>query len=195
MTYGLTVSTPPAVEPVTLAEAKAHLRIETSSDDTVITALIVAARQQLEEICNRAFVTQTLVKTMECWPACGCIRLPRPRAIAVTSVKYLDAALVLQTVDPANYVLTAGREPAEIWPVNGYCWPSPAVNNPNAVQVTWTAGYGPAAADVPELVKHAIKFLVAHWYENRETVNIGNIVNDLPFALQSLIDLIRVRVI
>ena len=191
MKYGLKIMTGPSVEPVTVAEAKAHLRLEHSADDTLIGSLITAARLFIESVTSRAFMTQTLMMTLQCFPACGRIDLVRSPVQTVSHIKYLDSAGALQTLDSANYALSAGREPAQIWKASNGTYPLVLTDNPNAVQVTYVAGYGNNASDVPENVKQAIKFLVSHWYENRETVTSSNF-SEMPLALQALINQISI---
>lgn len=187
----LKLVTPPAGEPVSTDELKAHLRVEHSSDNSLIDGLNKAARLQLEEITNRAFMQQTLLHVLPDWPAAGRIKLPRSPLISVSSVKYYDTAGVLQTLSAAAYVVDAVNEPGQVFPAYGYVWPTVQADRPDAVQIEYLAGF-PTAAEVPENIKHAVKFLAAHWYENRETVNIGNISPELPFTLQALIASIRV---
>lgn len=188
--YALQVTTPPSLEPLSVAEAKTHLRLEESEDTAYVESLIKVARQHLEELANRAFITQTLKLSLCGWPSSRIIRLPRAPAQSVVDVKYIDGAGMLQTISPSDYVLNAAAEPAEIWPNAGKSWPSIATH-PQAVQITYTAGYGSAAADVPETVRHTMRFLVAHWYENREIMSAGSAI-PLPMTIDNLVSLFRV---
>ncbi len=162
----LTLNTPPAIEPVTLAQAKAHLKVDTSDDDALIAALVAAARARAEWHTGRALVTQGWTLHLDGWPADGNIEIPLPPLQAVTAVTTYardDSAAVmsssLYTVDtasaPARLALKLGVPP----PTN--------LRGVNAIAVGFTAGYGDAADDVPPLLKAAILELIAFLYENR----------------------------
>lgn len=144
---------PPATEPVTLEEAKPHLRVDGTEEDSLISALIVAARQKAEEYTRRAFITQTWELALD--SACGVLYLPRPPVQAVEAVT-LDG----EGVAPENYALV-GPEALHVKV------PLYAVN-PGGVVIRYKTGYGDAASDVPQAIRQAILMLVAHMYEARE---------------------------
>lgn len=164
--YGLVQSVAPAEEPITLAEAKTHMRVETDYTDEnslIEDALIPAARQYCETVTGRQFITATWVMKMDEFPRV--IWLPRPPALTVTSITYVDTAGDSQTVTAANYTLDTYATKARITEAYGEVWPS-TQSIANAVTVTYTAGYG-AASTVPESLKAAIKMVVADMYEHR----------------------------
>lgn len=162
---GLVLVTPPAEEPVTLAEAKLHLRVDIPDDDLLIEALLVAAREYVEMYTRRQLVTATWQLQLDTW--LPCIRPPKPPLQGVTEIEYLDTSETLQAVDPTTYRVDTAREPGRIVLATGVSWPSLAPV-PGAVQVTYDAGYGAASA-VPETFKSAIKLLCADLYEHRES--------------------------
>lgn len=186
--------TPPAAEPVTLADAKTHLRVDHSADDTLIESLIVAARQHVENVTWRALVTQTWEISLAAWPVGGRIELPFPPLQSVTWVKITDDAGAVTTVDSGLYVVDTYATPGAVLPRAGESWPSfrPAAVNP--IVVRYAAGYG-AAADVPALLKAAVRLLVGHWYENREAavVAAGTVASELPLAVESIVTQYMVR--
>lgn len=184
----LKLITAPASEPVTLTEAKAHLRIDTTDDDALITSLIIAARSEAEKITRRALVNQTWELALDSFH-CREISLPFPRLQSVTSVKYVDVSGVEQTLDTLMYQVDADSEPARIAPVYGAFWPATMVQL-NAVRIRYVAGYGAAAATVPDAIKAWIKVRVATLYENREGISSGN-VSQTPF-IDGLLDEYRV---
>lgn len=170
----------PASEPITIAEAKVHLRVESdfTDDDTLITALIVAARQGAEHMTGRALIPQTLELALDEFEEE--ISLLRPPLASVSSVKYVDADGVLQTLSTSDYILDDHSAPARVVPAYGTSWPSTRCQ-PNAVLIRYVAGYANAAA-VPQEIKQWMLLRIGVMYENREEVNIGNIVTEMPFV-------------
>lgn len=162
----LVLVSPPANEPVTVNEAKAHLRVVGTDDDVYISDLIAAARRHVETITRRALLTQTWDYALDSFPPCA-IEVPLPPLVSVVSIKYLEAATGIQATLPgAAYRVDSKRQPGRITPEVGVPWPVtyPA---PNAVEIRFTAGAA-TTADVPEPIRHAIKLMVGTWYENRE---------------------------
>ena len=140
--------TAPAFEPVSRAEAKLHLRIDTTADDALIDGLILAARQHAETVTQRALVAQTWDDKRPRFPwntYWGNIWLPKPPISSVTSVTYLDSNGTSQTWDSANYVtdLPAGpwARKGRIYPAYSASYPSTRAI-PNAVTIRFVAGYG-----------------------------------------------------
>lgn len=191
--------TPPAVEPVSLDEAKAHCRVEHDLDNALITALAVAARQHFERETNRALVTQTWRLDLDRFPRGGePIRLTRGPVASISSLAYIDEAGANQTVAAEARIDDVGGDIGRIAPLYNEPWPwwwagCSAARRINAVAVTFVAGYGVAAA-VPELAKVAIKLLVGHWYENRETVVVGQRAQTVtvPIAADAIIASYRI---
>lgn len=182
----LTLVTAPATEPVALADAKAHLRVDATTDDTLISALITAARQYAETVTRRAMVTQTWDLTMDEWPDSDRIIVPLPPLQSVTSITYKDTDGTASTLATTEYIVDTKSEPGRIVLAYGKDWPTTTLYPAGAITVRFTAGYGEATA-VPQGIKQAILLLVGHWYEQREAVNVGNIVNPLPFAVDALL--------
>ena len=158
----LTVETAPAVEPVTLTEAKQHLRVDIDDDDTYIEALIVAARQYAEEYLDRALISQQLAVRMDTFPYE--FELPRPPmatsgTLTTTAVTYaLDpgsastAVPTTTTLSTSQYRVDRDDTPGRIRTVYNGTWPS-HLSDPNAVTVTWWAGYGSSTSDVPQAMQ------------------------------------------
>lgn len=162
---GLMLHAAPSVEPISLIEAKAHLRVDHSTDDTLITASIVAARAAAENFCQRALITQQWKKTLDFFP-CG-ITLPMPPVQSVVSLKYYDTNGVQQTLDSLTYTLDVMNEPGRLVPAYGLTWPATR-DIPNTVEVIYKAGYGDAAVNVPGPIKAWILLKIAELYEYRE---------------------------
>lgn len=189
----LTIVTPPAEEPVTLTEAKNHLRVDLTDDDSLISALIVAAREHAEAITRRAFITQTLKLSLDAFPANnGPIYVPMPPLQSVNSLKYFDTDGMEQTLtEGTDFLVDNESEPGRITPAPDTGWPV-TQNRPNAVSVEFVAGFGDASK-VPQGIKQAILLMVGHWYENREAVTMqGNNAGELPMAVDSLLMMHRI---
>lgn len=183
---GLTLLIPPAAEPMTTAEAKLHLREDDASQDTLILSLIIAARDYVERFTRRALIKQTWRLSIDEFPCNGRIRLPMPQLLAVKSVKYTDLSGAEATLPADQYVVDTASLPGKIDRAYGVIWPS-TLCVPNAVRVEFDCGYGESPASIPEGLKAAMKLLIGNWYENREAVNVGNIVTPMPMAAESLL--------
>jgi uncharacterized phiE125 gp8 family phage protein len=178
---GLKVATPPEVEPVTLAEAKAHLRLDTNTDDTYVSALITAARERVELFLRRALITQTIEYTIDGFPA-GEIDLPRPPLQSIEWIKYIDTAGTLQTLPLANYVAdVSSNEIARVALAWNRFWPITRCLI-NAVVIRFVAGYGDSPEDVPQAIRHGILIEIGNLYENREDVVVGQAINMMPVS-------------
>lgn len=169
------VVTPP--EPlVTLSEAKAHLRERSDGGDTLIQAYIAAASAHVDGpygILGRAVGKQTLEVVTYGWP----LSIGFGPANQITSITYTDS-LGEQAVAPETFVLMGDR----VRPATGSTWPSQY--DPRAgVRVRYEAGF----EVVPMPIKQAVLLIVGQWYEAREAVNIGNIVNELPNGAKALL--------
>ena len=176
----------PVLEPVSLADAKEHLGVFHPASDGRITALIMAARQFVEEWTGRQLITATWKLTLDTFPA-GIIRLPKPPLITVSSVKYYDQDGVLQTLATSVYQADSSDEPARFGLQSGEAWPSIEDGRYGAVEITYTAGYGAAASSVPPAIVHAVKLLIGHWNENREAVSTGSVSTEIALALKSIL--------
>jgi len=136
----LRIITPPAIEPVTLAELKKHLRITHDDEDAILRTYLQAARMYAETtLCWRAFIEQELELTKDYFPSV--FSLPRPPLQSVTSITYRTRDGTVETIDPADYIVDTDSEPARIVPAVDERWPSDALYPVNAVRVRYTAGY------------------------------------------------------
>lgn len=173
--------TPPASEPVTLDEAKLHLREDGTAQDAYINSLITAAREYVENDILRALITQQWQRKVDWFPrdVLEPILLPRPPLQSVESVTFIDDAGNPQTLDPATYIVDTDSLPGRVWRHPDVQWPETDLGRPNAVTVNYTAGYGGIASDVPEPLVHAIKLLVAQLFENRQPEITGKTVSAL----------------
>lgn len=170
----LKLITPPASEPVSLVEAKAHLRVVGADDDALITSLISAARQSAESMTGRALMPQTWELALDEFG--DEIRLPMPPLVSVTSVQYTDADGATQTLAISGYHVDDYSAPARLLPAYGTSWPATRAQA-NAIRIQYQAGYANSAA-VPHEVKQWMLLRIGMLYENREETNVGNIVTE-----------------
>lgn len=187
----LKLVTGPSTEPLTTALAKNHLRVDIDDDDTLIGNLITAARKYFEETSRRSLITQTWRLNLDEWPEGDEILLPRPPLQSVTSVVYKDSAGDSTTWSSDAYIVDTDSEPGRIVLAYGESWPSVTLLPANPIVITYVAGYGDNASDVPEQMIQAIRLLIGHFYENREGTVGGTIIRDVPMTVDSLIWLNR----
>lgn len=157
---------PPAAEPLTLAEVKAHLRLDGSTEDALLTTLIAAARAYLEAETGLALITQTLRFYRDDWPADGLIQLAIAPLQRLESVTVYDAAGSPHTVPLEGHVLDAAAMPARLFLAT-----QPAVGRAvNGIEIDVLAGFGDTGADVPDALKRAMLTHIALMYELRGAV-------------------------
>lgn len=178
---GLVLITPPAVEPISTAAAKLHLRVDHADEDTLIDRLIRAARIHVEEITGRALITQTWEYREERFPyyASEPIKLGRSPLQTIISVKYYNGAGVLTTVSAADYFADVSLLRGEVTLAYGASWPATRYQR-NAVAIQFVAGYGDNAEDVPEDLTAAMLLHIGHLYANREAFITGTIIQSNP---------------
>jgi uncharacterized phiE125 gp8 family phage protein len=188
---GLTLVTGPTQEPVALAEAKAHMRVSISEDDGIIAGYVLAARNYLEQITGRAFLTQTWDYTIDYgmgwisnWQsryAGSYIEVPKSPLQSVTTISYVDDNGVTQTLASSQYVVDGSTTIGTIRPAYNVSWPS-ARWQPASVTVRFVAGW---TTNFPDSLRQAILLLAGQWYEHREIVS--DVTAELPMVVASLI--------
>lgn len=190
----LIVITPPAVEPVSLAEAKAYLRVDGADEDLLITGLIRAAREYCESVKGHAFYEQTLELALTGWPYSfggdepDRIILPRATPLrSIVSVKYRSSAGTESTWATSEYVADAVRQPGALMLGYGKSWPDSDLYPASPIRIRYVAGVTPSSPEIPfpEAWKLAMKLLIGHWYRNREAVTVGSTasVSSSPLAI------------
>lgn len=180
--------TPPAAEPITLSEAKAQCRVDTSDEDAYITGLITVAREYLEETLDISILNQTWEARYDSFPIWEII-LPRPpMAVGTVTIEYRDEAGQTQTITSAANAFQVDRNviPGRIYPLYNGVWPA-VRGDENSVLVRWVAGYGASGASAPAILRQAMLLLVAHWFEMRQPVFAGySQVLPVPHTFQTL---------
>jgi uncharacterized phiE125 gp8 family phage protein len=169
---GLKLVTPPALEPVTLDEAKAYLRVETADEDALLTRLIAAARHAAERATGRALITQSWRMVLDRWPASRVVELPFSPLQSLDAVVLIDDADTESVWPASGYVTDLAAEPGRLALRDGVAPPLPG-RDIAGLAVDFTAGYGDQPADVPEALRQAVIRLVAHWFEHRDGLEAG----------------------
>jgi len=199
----------PGIEPVDLVTAKNHLRVDSdlTQDDTLISLLIAAARRYAESYCGRSFISQQWRLVADSFPGGAAMAVPhgvpyglpvnaflleRGAVQSVDSVVYTAMDGSESTMPSTDWVLDASGPVARITPRFGKIWPIP-LPQIGAVKVNYTAGYGPAASDVPEGIRHWMLLRIGSMYEHREEVALvqRGKIEALPFV-DGLLDPYRV---
>lgn len=184
------VSVQPSEEPVSVAQAKAWLKVENSVDDDLITALVSAARSAVESYTGQKLISQTIEETFNCFPTAtmhnrfAALCLTHGPLRSVTSVEYQASAGIYSTLSTDNYTAHSYQNPPLITAAYEGAWPG-VIDYPEAVKITYVVGIAADADGVPELYKNAIKKLVTQWYENRAE-NMRRMPTDVEWMLNAV---------
>ena len=180
------------MEPLTLADLKAHLRIDHDHEDQLIEGVISTARRIAEEFSGRAFIQRTMR-----YEACGFptetgarsdhIKLALPPLVSITSFEYLDeSAGTFATWASTNYIVDTTAEPGRVYRAYEVSWPTIRQQH-NAVKITYVTGNATGSSDVPEHYKHALRLISEGLYEDRGEYVTGTIVKQLPRTAQDIL--------
>lgn len=188
--YPRKLITAPTSEPVSLAEARAHLQDPPQQDDAMISTLITVARQYIEEVASIRFMTQTWDIFLEEFPDDEDIDLPFAPLQSVTYLKYTDSANTQYTFSSSLYHVDTAHEPGEITLAYGEQWPTVTLKTSNPIVVRAVFGYA-SASDVPAPLRQAMLLLIEHYYTNRGLVVISDRAGardvEIPFTVSALI--------
>lgn len=186
----------PATEPLSLLEAKLHLRVDIPDDDALIAALISSVRQYAETLTRRAFIQQTWQYVIDSFPGPTMIGIPwgktftlpdhaiaieKSRVQQVTAINYLDMSGNPQVMPAATYIVDYSSEPCRITPVFGQIWPIP-MPQIGACNVQFVAGY---AAPVAFSTSSSTLTVQSPWktYAVGDAIQLSNVGGLLPAAL------------
>lgn len=185
--------TGPTYEPLDLEETKKALSWTSDLDDTLIDTWISTARQRFEQQTGRQLMTATWEAWLDAFPCV--IELPKAPLISVVSIKYVDADGALTTLDPSAYSVKAPQGPQGdrgwIEPAYGATWPSTR-DESGAVRVRYTAGYGSAQGDVPELVRSGLYLLLSDFWCSR-CANEEKVAPKKPIGMDELLSAFTLR--
>jgi uncharacterized phiE125 gp8 family phage protein len=174
----------PALEPISLADAKAHLKIDHAADDDLLQAAIVSARFHVEAATRRALIAQQWRIHLDAWPRSRIVRLSVAPLLSVDAVTVTDANGEATVLDPADYEADVASVPARLVLVAGA--PAPG-RSANGIAIDVTAGYGATSVEVPAALRQAVLMLVAHWYEHRGAVGHDLAVLVAPLGFETLV--------
>lgn len=187
----LTLVTAPEVEPITDAEIREHLHIDSGDGSALVNTYINAAVDYCEKFQNRVYIEQIWYLTLDDFPRYDVIPIPLPPLMSVSSVTYYGTGGTSNTMTTTSYIVDTASSPGRLSLAYGESWPSIDMRPVNGVVVKFTAGYGSAATSVPAFVKQAIKLLVGHWYEHREDTDI-KLLQNIPAGVESLLTYERI---
>lgn len=187
MTYILL--TPPAAEPLTLAEVKAHLRLDAGDEDDLLARLVTTAREHLERETGLCLVSQQWRLSLDRFPREGIVPLSRSPVRAIDAVTVYDADGNPHAVDLAGHLLDGEARPARLWlrdmPSSGR-----AVNG---IEIDFSAGYGEAATDVPDTLKRAMLLHIGHMFAFRGVISPDQQPAGIPEGYDRLVNPFRMR--
>lgn len=187
--FSLVRVTAPATAPISLAEAKTQMRVESSDDDGIIQRLIDAAVAfvDVQGALGKAMITQTWGQWLS--PNPSTVYLSLGPVQSVSAIKYYDVDGALQTATLADFNVFGTPNRISVSPKSGKAWPVTQTRD-DAIKIEYVIGYGSTSSSVPETVRHALMMLVAHWYDMRET-STEKQMYDLPFGFTDMIGIER----
>lgn len=173
--------TPPALEPVTIADARAFLRISTESEDEILRRIIKTARELVEAEAGLALVDQTWRLRVDRWPRSGRLAIFKYPVKAVTAVVAYRPDGSAISMEPEEFMLQHGRRPQRV-----YMAQYPDAQTFCGLEVDFIAGFGETGVEVPDALKQAILTLTAHLYENRAGLDTAKA--ELPVMVGQMVD-------
>lgn len=180
---------PPAAEPLTLAEVKAHLRIDGAEEDALLASLIRAAREHLERETGLCLILQRWRLYLDHWPKDGVIRLAKCPVQAIQNVTVYDGEGAALDVSLEDHLLDGEGRPARLWLKNP---PSPG-RAVNGIEIDFSAGFGEAGTDVPDTLKRAVSIHVGHMFAFRGAISPEDQPAGIPDGYERLIAPFRLR--
>ena len=187
--FSLVQITGPTVTPISLAEAKGQMKVESSDDDAIIQRLIASAVAFVDAqgALGKAMITQTWGQWLS--PNPGTVYLLLGPVQSVSAIKYYDVDGALQTATLADFNVFGTPNRISVSPKSGKAWPVTQTRD-DAIKIEYIIGYGASSTSVPETVRHALMMLVAHWYDMRET-STEKQMYDLPYGFTDMIGIER----
>ena len=186
----LRVITKPTAEPMALAEVKNHLRVEHTDDDSVIIAIMLAAREYVETYLDQTLIVTQYKMTLDLFPLH--IELPKSPLSTVSGydsviLTYKTNSQITTTLSSSDYRIDASAVPAVLRTNYGESWPAHLADY-NSIEVEFWAGNCSSGTNVPRVIRHAMLMLITHLYENRSSVQVGTVATVVPDSMRMLLD-------
>ena len=174
------------IEPITKDEQKRHMRVDLTDEDAEIEIYITAARKEIEKLTGTHMIEQSYRLWLDNFPACNTIYIPIGPVIAIDSITYFDENDTESTFSATSYVTDVISIPGRIKLKSSGSWPTTTLRVLNGVKISFDTGFGDSASTVPQNLRHAVRLLAAHYFENREAF-IYKSIHELPMGVASLI--------
>lgn len=176
----------PAEPAVSLDRFKAHARISHNLEDDLLRGFMWDATEHFQARTFQTLIKTTYIQDQDGWTNPICLR--ESPLMELESISYYDADNQLQTLDLVTvHVIIEDHSPGQICLADGQTWPETAVR-PDAVQIRYTAGVAEVPDDLPQDIQTAVCMIAAYRNEERSAVNVGNIVNQMPLAVDIAIN-------
>jgi uncharacterized phiE125 gp8 family phage protein len=180
----------PASEPVSLDDAKAYLKLDTTDEDALVTTLVTAARLHVEGTTGRALITQSWRLVLDDWPPVGLVRLPVAPLQSLTEITAYDVNGDAVTLSTDGVLWDALAAPSLLYLPTGFG--DEVVLRPfQGIEIDYVAGYGSDPADVPATLRQAMLLLVAYWFENRDAVVLAGAGSVVPSGFEQIVGAYR----
>lgn len=182
----LVMTSGPLAEPVSVADAKAHMRVDSTAEDALIASLIVTSRLHIEAALGLALLTQAWSYFVDAWPRSRESVLPLKPVQTVATVRVWAQDGTSQTLAAETYTLDGEGMPPRLVLSRSAAPPAPG-RSASGIEIAFSAGFGDAGIDVPAPIRQALLLLVAHWFENREPNRIGAADSEIPHMISTLL--------
>jgi uncharacterized phiE125 gp8 family phage protein len=176
----------PASEPVSLDDAKAYLKLDSTDDDALVTTLITAARLHIEGTTGQALLSQSWRVVVDDWPPAGLIRLPVSPLTSLTAITAYDRDGNPSALSLAGVLWDATAAPTVLFLPASFGAGVP-LRDRQGIEIDYVAGFGGDPADVPATLIQALLTLVAYWYENRDAVLIAGSGSVIPAGIDLML--------
>tara|TARA_R110002020_G_scaffold159525_8_gene343432 strand:- start:1008 stop:1607 length:600 start_codon:yes stop_codon:yes gene_type:complete len=188
------IETPSTAVINTQGEAKAHLRVDFTDDDTYIDSLCLAAKQTIENYCNVKLLRDTIIQYCDKWEDTKELYFSpslNSASLDVTKIKFYNSDNAVETWEDTNYTVDNFSAPATISLLGTASYPN-LYNRANAIEVYYTCG-ATSAADIPDQLKQAGLILIGNMYENRQEIIVGRSVGSIPMTARYLMDPYKIQ--
>ncbi len=191
------IATPSTAQVVTTSEAKTHLRVSHTDDDSYIEALCFAAQETVEKYCNIILMDTAIIQRCDTWKDVNELYfspIENSGEGSITYIKYKDDTTGALTVWPdTNYIFDKYSCPMRIGIADDGDATLPSLlSEINAIEISYSVGYS-SVGDIPKAIKQAILILVGQWYENRQEAVVGRSVGIIPMTATYLLDKFKIR--